>query len=180
MPKQISDVKKRLYGIAKKLLEQEGYTALSMRKVASECGIAVGTIYNYVKNKEELVALVIMEDWVRVMEKMRYAASGSSSFADGMCGIYNALEEFVRQYRDVWEQYSQLGGSSTAISSHHRMLRDQITGYIGALMERFDTLQNMSLAPLLAETVLAAAMQPDLEEEMIRMISDRIGQNSPR
>lgn len=44
-----------------KLLNEEGFDALSMRKIAQEADIAVGTLYNYYSSKNELI-LKIMEE----------------------------------------------------------------------------------------------------------------------
>lgn len=174
MPKQIVDVKNKLFHTAKHILQTEGYAALSMRKVAKECSIAVGTVYNYVKSKDDLVALVIMEDWTRALAGMGRASEESADVADGMCGIYRALTAFIEEYQDIWAQYSQTGGSSNAIASHHLMLRGQIAAQIQRLLEQCGQTQLSALAPLLAETVLAAAMQPDMDENLVRMLAERL------
>ena len=174
MPKQIIDVKNKLFHTAKNILQTEGYAELSMRKLAKECSIAVGTVYNYVQNKEELVALVIMEDWTRTLDEMRRAAEESADVSDGMCGIYRALLAFIEEYQDIWAQYSQIGGSSSVIASHHLMLRGQIAAQIQRLMEQFGQSQLLTLTPLLAETVLAAAMPPDMDENLVRMLTERL------
>lgn len=174
MPKQIADVKNRLFFTAKHILKTEGYAALSMRKVAKECSIAVGTVYNYVQNKEELVALVIMEDWIIVLERMRQAVSECQDIVTGFKGIYSALAAFVEEYQDIWNQYSQTGGSSNAVASHHLMLREQIAAQIQCMLERFGKTELGQLSPLLAEAVLAAVMQPDLNENLLTALIERL------
>ena len=105
MPKQILDLQNKIFQSAKVILEKEGYDALSMRKVAGACSIAVGTVYNYVRGKDELVAQVIMEDWVAALERMAQTTKECVSVADGMCGIYQALMavfaggRFVKRHR---------------------------------------------------------------------------------
>lgn len=174
MPKQIADVKSKLFHTAKHILKTEGYAALSMRKVAKECSIAVGTVYNYVQNKEELVALVIMEDWTLVLERMNRAAAESEDAADGFRRLYRVLADFVAEYQEIWNQYSQVGGSSKAIDSHHLMLREQIAAQIRHMLERFGKTAILPLSSLLAEMVLAAVMQPDLDEDQVSMLIERI------
>lgn len=174
MPKQIEDVKNKLFHSAKMILETEGYAALSMRKVARACSIAVGTVYNYVQNKDELVAQVIMEDWVAALERMARTAKECTSIADGMCGIYRVLMTFVEEYQDVWTQYSQAGGSSNVIASHHMMLRGQIAAQIQKIFERFEAAELDRFTPLLAELVLVAVMQPDMDENLVRDFTERL------
>ena len=57
MPKIIPDLKKNIINKGRTILFEEGYDALSMRRMASECGIAVGTIYNYMRNKDDLFSM---------------------------------------------------------------------------------------------------------------------------
>ncbi len=174
MPKQIVDVKNKLFFTAKHILKTEGYTALSMRKVAKECSIAVGTVYNYVQNKEELVALVIMEDWTHTLERMRRSSVEGKSVEEGFCGIYYALTDFIEEYKDIWNQYARTGDSSHAISSHHLMLREQIDSQIRSILERFGQSELLQLSSILAEMVLVAAMQSDLDEKLISLLVKRL------
>ncbi|MCI8713446.1 MAG: TetR/AcrR family transcriptional regulator [Ruminococcus sp.] len=173
MPKQILDLQNKIFQSAKVILEKEGYDALSMRKVAGACSIAVGTVYNYVRGKDELVAQVIMEDWVAALERMAQTTKECVSVADGMCGIYQALMAFIEKYQGIWTQYSQAGGSSNAIASHHMMLRGQIAVQIQSVLGRFEETNLERFAPLLAELVLAAAMQPDMDEDLVRDFTER-------
>ena len=53
------------------------------------------------------------------------------------------------------------------------MLREQIAQRILGMMERLG-MEDRVLAPILAETVLAAALQPDMGEEEIRILAERL------
>ena len=58
MPKQVIDregLVSRAYAIA----SRDGISALSVRKVASACGIAVGSVYGYFPTKADLTAAVL-------------------------------------------------------------------------------------------------------------------------
>jgi AcrR family transcriptional regulator len=41
---------------AQRLIEEEGFDALSMRRLADRCGVGAMTLYGYVRTKEELLA----------------------------------------------------------------------------------------------------------------------------
>ena len=47
MPKIIENLKARLIAEAKRQIEEAGYGAVTIRSVASSCGVGVGTVYNY-------------------------------------------------------------------------------------------------------------------------------------
>jgi AcrR family transcriptional regulator len=42
--------------VAAELIEAEGFEALTMRRIAEECGVGVMTLYGYVRTKEEILA----------------------------------------------------------------------------------------------------------------------------
>ena len=45
------------------LASEKGAGALNIRSVASRCGVAVGSVYNYYPNKSELVADAVEKFW---------------------------------------------------------------------------------------------------------------------
>jgi len=51
MPKILENVEEKIIEEAEGILLNEGYSALSLRKLAKKSHIAVGTIYNYFKDK---------------------------------------------------------------------------------------------------------------------------------
>jgi len=61
VPKIINNLRSKISRAAYQLFSEKGYSAVSMKIVAEETGIAVGTLYNYYTNKEELFIKVIEE-----------------------------------------------------------------------------------------------------------------------
>ena len=59
MPKIVENVRQRILLEAKKQLEETGYGNMTIRSIASGCGIGVGTIYNYFSSKDVIVASFI-------------------------------------------------------------------------------------------------------------------------
>lgn len=165
MPKVIADIKDKLLIVAKDILVQEGYERLSMRRVASRCEVAVGTIYNYFPNKEALLAGIMADDWVACIEQIRTKITNTMSFEEGMVTIYDSIAEFIVQYRQVWLKAVPRGESSANRMKYHPILRGQIEELIMTLGNN-----NVSevLRPLLAEAILAAALQADIQSAAVR------------
>jgi AcrR family transcriptional regulator len=63
LPRIIEDPRELILSEAKKILENEGYSQISIRRVAKECGIAVGTIYNYFPTKKGLIIEMMTDFW---------------------------------------------------------------------------------------------------------------------
>ena len=58
MPKQVID-RDKLVAQAYAIASRDGISALSVRKVAAACGIAVGSVYGYFPTKADLTATVL-------------------------------------------------------------------------------------------------------------------------
>jgi len=170
MPKLLPHIQEELLLRARALLKEEGYAALSIRRLAHECGVALGTPYNYFRNKDELVACIMMEDWHKVRARMDFAAANAANLEDGVAIMFQAIRTFVGLYQEVWAQFIQAGGSTGVVNERHKKLRGQIEQALITLARRCDAETVIRIAPLLAETVLAAAVQTDLPEEMLRSL----------
>ncbi len=173
MPKILEQPRERILAAARRKLFEDGYSGLSLRGVAGECGIAVGTIYNYFQDKDVLVASVMAEDWMQTLSEMEAGCVSAMTVSDGFTAVYESIRKFAKQYESVWEQFSRAGGSPGVVSSRHGMLRGQIARQLEALLKRLGK-EDAALAPLLAEMVLSAAMQPDIGPEQIRALADRL------
>lgn len=63
MPKLIKDIEKKILNSAEKLFYEYEYAHISMRMIAKDSGIAVGTIYNYYNDKESLFLKLLTRNW---------------------------------------------------------------------------------------------------------------------
>lgn len=70
MPKLIVNIEDKIFIAAKELFYEKGYDHVSMREISSRSGIAVGTLYNYYSNKNELYFLVLEDSWRVTFEKL--------------------------------------------------------------------------------------------------------------
>lgn len=71
MPKIIKDLRPHIKEEAMVLFEAVGYEKVSMRHLAKEVGIAVGTLYNYFSNKEDLYMEILIESWTATLEAVK-------------------------------------------------------------------------------------------------------------
>ena len=63
MPKIIPNIREQLLREAKRQLMEQGYGKTTIRSVANACNLGTGTVYNYFKSKDMLVATFMAEDW---------------------------------------------------------------------------------------------------------------------
>lgn len=55
--------KEKILVISREIVADEGLNSLSIRKLASRCGLAVGSIYNYFPSKDDLLIETIESVW---------------------------------------------------------------------------------------------------------------------
>ena len=175
MPKIIGEVKERILQSAKQKILEKGYKALSLRSVATECGIAVGTIYNYFGSKDDLIAAVMEEDWNKALKQMDENCQSAKDIREGFMGIYESIHDFCNIYKSVWYQYSSPKAFNVA-SERHSHLLNQICERILFLLKRFDYEKDIEIAPLLAEMLLSVVMRSEMNFHQMDVIIQRIFQ----
>jgi len=89
MPKQVID-REGLVSQAYAIASRDGISALSVRKVASACGIAVGSVYGYFPTKADLTAAVL----TRFFEE---------NLSDELCVVRpgERFTSYVRRFREA-------------------------------------------------------------------------------
>ncbi|MDD3367067.1 MAG: TetR/AcrR family transcriptional regulator [Sphaerochaetaceae bacterium] len=70
MPKIILNIEDRIFLSAKELFYEKGYEQANMKEIAKRADLAVGTLYNYFPNKNELYFSVLEKSWNGTFEKL--------------------------------------------------------------------------------------------------------------
>jgi AcrR family transcriptional regulator len=102
MAKVLVNAKRAIFTAAKELLDSRGYAALSMREVAGRSGVALGTIYNYYANKQELVQDMMIVQWIVFSERQAAIASSQLGVYVRLYKLYKELGAFVGTFRQLW------------------------------------------------------------------------------
>lgn len=167
MPKKINVSKDKILDITDRILQDDGYRALSVRKIAHMSGMATGTFYLYFPSKDVLVAMTLARTWERTTADMKLVSSTCTDFAEGVKKLYGLMCGFLQKYRATFAEYSRSVGSHETLASRHIMLRSQIA-------ERMRELADLSgrqfLGPhadILAECLLAVLNQNDMDESTL-------------
>jgi AcrR family transcriptional regulator len=119
MPKIIENPTSIIIEHAKKILEQQGYEALSMRAIAKSCGIATGTIYNYFPTKRELLVQMMADYWESNFKVMDEISESGADLYVTLKKIFELIENFVLQFQDVWTGMRQESENSNQTERTH-------------------------------------------------------------
>ena len=108
--------------VSRKIVSERGLPALNMRALAKECGIALGTLYNYYSDKDELVVAAIESVWQDILEKS--APDSGVSFSQYITQTYAHIIEKLKDYPNF-------------LAAHSISVAGSVKGKARGMMERF-------------------------------------------
>jgi len=129
------DNKAKISQAAVRVFSREGFHRARMKSIAQEAGVAVGTIYNYFKDKDDLL-LSVFEDGIRIrMDFLEELGHTSLPIRDQ---IQHLLESHFSQIREqqelaeliLFERFHRGSQLRDRISALQKLLIDQIAEFI--------------------------------------------------
>ena len=159
MPKILDNVKADLISHTRKLLQEKGYGAVSMRAVAFECHIAPGTIYNYFSSKDEMIAACMSEDWGNTLDSMKGLVGRFRSIKEVISAIYESIVEYTGSHYRLFEDPEAVESYRISSKKYHGMLIEQLTEILDAPCRSNARHYTEGLAEFIAEAVLERAVR---------------------
>ncbi len=128
LPKIIENVKEQLLEEVRKEIESVGYAGTTIRSVAKGCGVGVGTVYNYFKSKEMLIASVVAEDWHLCLNDFK--SSPPKAPKDTLKNLYDMLIAFSSEHKNIFRDPQAVKKFFSEFLENHEILRNQIAELI--------------------------------------------------
>ena len=116
--------------ISRKIAAEKGLKALSMRAVAGECGIALGTLYNYFSDKEELLIATISSLWQDLFQLSPRENRDNQLFTEYVETLFGNVRERISKYPDFFTTHSAVianSGKNRALNAMEKCT-DEIRG----------------------------------------------------
>lgn len=144
MPKKISKPKETIIQVAKTLLEQEGYGALSIRNLAVKSGVSIGTIYNYFQDKRALDTELIIAFWSECDLRVKAICDNEQlDFYDKMSAINDVMIYFVGLFKVLFMQVVE--SRQYSYLPHEADKKEQLILSMTRSVEKAILLENESL-----------------------------------
>lgn len=97
----------RLVAAARELFSLKGFAASTTSEIAQRADIGAGTLFLYVRSKEELLVLVFEEDMVRVRDEAFASLPPRATLLEEISSVYDALAAFHEQDRALARIYTK-------------------------------------------------------------------------
>lgn len=179
MPKVLNHVKEDIQFHTRSLLKAVGYAQINIRLIASECGIGMGTIYNYYKSKDAILYDVIMRDWVLKLEQIDLSQKKDLDPMIQLKLIFTSIREFTNFYRGTWIDMMMSGRQETncPAQADKAGYRAQIAQRIGTalrhLSEKVSPDEFEFMCDLLARSFFSYANDQDFDEAKLHRFLER-------
>ena len=171
MPKIIENVRGMLLEEAQKQITTNGYESVTIRSIARECGLGLGTFYNYFKSKDMLIATLLLEDWKRRMEKIKEEHENESDPMVLVRALYDEVSDFIQVHKNIFTAPSVIKAFGATSPGYHKFVRNQVAEPIKKSCELsgFDNPDFLSL--FVAEAVITWTVASKEYEEIADIVS---------
>ena len=94
--------KTEILDVAYARAQQDGLGGLSIRSVARECGVAVGTLYNYFPDKASLVSAIVLRFWGLVSKSCEGNFVSGERALDCCRALFTKLKALLSGFQINW------------------------------------------------------------------------------
>ena len=101
LPKKIDNVRAEILKVATKLFYKEDFNDISMRKIATDSNVGLGTVYNYFNSKEELLAEVFENNANEKFEKIKLELEHEKDRKNKLKAIFFIIREEISKIDNI-------------------------------------------------------------------------------
>ena len=115
--------KEEIIAACQKIAKERGLEAISMRSVASECGMAVGSVYNYFSSKSELLCAAIENIWKDIFH-MSASQCAFSDFVECLNWLFDSVQRGSQMYPEFFSRHAMVFASEAQKAGHPNVRED--------------------------------------------------------
>jgi AcrR family transcriptional regulator len=97
--------KEEILNACRKIVSEQGLSAVNMRSVAQKCNVALGSLYNYFPNKDELLLSTIETVWHDIFH-MEHPGTDEESFSEIVEWIFTSIQKSTYEYPNFFTAHS--------------------------------------------------------------------------
>ena len=100
MRKKDQDIQPALLASARRIACEQGVEAISIRNLAADVGVSVGTVYNYYESKQDVLLALTEEYWQGVLEELQLCVT-AERFPDQIAQITTFLRSRMNDCAEI-------------------------------------------------------------------------------
>ena len=158
MPKIIENIREKLLEEAKRQVSESGYSAMTIRSVATACGVGTGTVYNYFPSKDMLVASFMLEDWMLCMQAIEQGMTEAEEAKTALYCMHQELLTYKDKYTNLFQDENAEASYMASSTNRHHLLCAQLAEPLKTWTRRQDKVDASFLADFIAENMLTLTM----------------------
>ena len=170
MPKIIENIREKLLAEAKRQVSESGYSAMTIRSVATACGVGTGTVYNYFPSKDMLVASFMLEDWMECIQAISGGTAHATDVKEALYCMYQELLKYKEKYTNLFADENAEASYNASFMQRHHLLREQLADPLKIWTRKQDKVDASFLAEFVAENMLTLTMAGEDFEQIATVL----------
>lgn len=158
MPKIIENIREKLLEEAKRQVNENGYSSMTIRSVATACGVGTGTVYNYFPSKDMLVASFMLDDWMICMQSIEQGAKEAEDAKEALYCMHQELLTYKGKYINLFTDENAEASYMASSTQRHHLLTEQLAEPLKIWTRKQDKVDAEFLAEFIAENMLTLTM----------------------
>lgn len=99
----IGSREKEVFDIAKQIAREEGLSSLTIRRLAEESNISVGSVYNLFETKDNLILKLIENYWTSSLDRIfKESENSSGDFIFRLNQLYISFKSASEEFHEDW------------------------------------------------------------------------------
>ena len=99
-PALVAERHEQIFRAASRVFISRGYHAATVREIAAEAGLSLGSLYSYIRTKEDILYLVFERLTTALRENIRLAMKGITDPVEQMRAALQANLKTIERYQD--------------------------------------------------------------------------------
>jgi AcrR family transcriptional regulator len=151
--------RRRIYQVARRLFEKQGYDSTTMRQIARAADVGEGTVFLYAKDKRELLFRIFKDEFLGVIEEGFRQVPHDATFLDQLIAFMTPWLRFLQPHGAlarimVRESFSMTDSAGEEYEAMRANLNDKFAQLLQRAQERGQVRTDLDL-PRLVEAIWA-------------------------
>lgn len=176
--------KDKILQASKVLIQQEGWTAVNIRRIASACHVSIGSVYNYFSSKDDLLSAVVESVWYEIFHD--FACEGvQQNIQECIVWIYKRMAWGNEKYPDFFSNHSIgfMGGEKKKGHQKMQQVQKHMTEVLCQVLKQDSCIRPDAftaefkpedLADILFSVILSALIRKDYNPAVVLQLLQKI------